>query len=173
MSANDESAGSRLWDVESLRVTTFHSVGEIISEPGQIWELAANQKPEQVSSRPRESLTQAEGTYENQALIVTCRPDRVDLNFRPLLPLPNAPVTGFFTMGHFLDLLPRFLEVSKNWLRVGPSITRVAFGSVLLRGVSDLPSGNRVVQGFLPDVKLDADGRAISFIKLIGGENRL
>ena len=166
MVENDASAEARLWNVESLRATTFHSVGEFTLEASQVWEIATNEKPEQVSSRPREGLTQAEGTYDNKALLVVCRPDRIDLNIRPVPPPPNVPVTGFVTMGPLLDLLPPFLGVSKNWLRAGPASTRIAFGSVLLLEVADLVSGNRMMEELISSVKLDAEGYSDFFFQI-------
>ena len=145
------------WKAESLRVTTFHNVGVITKGIEQLWEAVTREKPEQLTSRPREGLTVAEGPYGGNRLQCIYRPDRVDWNLRPVTPPPNVPIEGFMSMGPFQGILPAFLDVVRKWLGESPPVTRLAFGSLLLIETGNMPDANRRLSALLPDVRLDAD----------------
>ena len=147
---------ARNWRVESFRATAFRGVGETVPEAAQIWEAATGLSPEQVSSRPRENIYTAEGNYENNALSVNCRLERVDLSLRPVPSPPNIPIDWFATIGPFSDRLPLFLDATKRWLRTGGSWVRLAFGSVLLMETESVVTGNETMSQLLPDVHLNA-----------------
>ena len=154
------------WKAEGLRVTTFHDVGVIAKGVEQLWEAITREKPEQLTSRPREGLTVAEGPYGGNTLQCIYRADRVDWNLQPVTPPPNIPIEGFMSMGLFPGVLPSFLDVARKWLEESPPVTRLAFGSLLLIETEDLPDAYRRLGALLPAVRLDADGSSDFFYQI-------
>ena len=154
------------WRAESLRATAFYNTNETVSDAAQVWEAVTGRSPESVSSRPRESVNLAEGNFENNNLVVSRQPDRVDLILRAIPPRPNVPIEGFITLGPFLHLFTPFLDMTKKWLRTAPDLSRLAFGSVLLMEAESVRDGNEAMNQLLPSVQVDAAGSTDFFYQI-------
>ena len=167
MVESETSPGGRNWSVESFRLTTFHnSVGTIAQDVASLWETVTGDRPDQVSSRPRENVTLVEGPYAGNRLVFTCRPDRTDWNLRSAPQPPDVPADEFITMGFLTALLPPFLELSKGWLGISPGITRFAFGSILLVPMEGLLEANGELDQLLPKVEVDSTGSSDFFYQI-------
>jgi hypothetical protein len=154
------------WRAESLRASAFYAANEAVSDAAQVWEVVMGRAPDRVSSRPREGIQTAEGSIQGDALVVSSQAGRIDLNIRPMPPAPNVRIDGFVTLGLFSEMLPRFLESTKEWLRESPLSTRLAFGAALLKETESISTGNEEINRLLPGVQIDAKGSSDFFYQI-------
>ena len=167
MTQSETSLGGRNWSAESFRLTTFHdSVSPFVQDAAGLWELVTGDRPEQVSSRPRENLTLVEGSFAGNRLLFSCRHDRVDWNIRSAPPPPELPAEDFNVMGHLMAHLQPFLELSNTWLRESPGINRLAFGAVLLMPAEGLSAAYEDINQLLPRIEVDSTGSSDFFYQI-------
>lgn len=143
-----------MWQVESLRATTFHVPGAHTLDPTDWWETVTEDKPEQVVARPKEGLVQQSGVYEGRQLVLTRRQNRVDWNIQGVVEFPPEPMHGVPTLGPLSEALGSYKKVVERWLGTGPDVTRLAFGAVLSRTVPTLNSAYQELSRFLPSIEL-------------------
>ena len=148
------------WEAESLRATAFYPDGEAPSDVSRLWELLMHRQPNQVSSRPKERVHVAEGSFGGggKQLQCTIRPERVDWVLRADPPAPNRQPEGLPTVGTLAGVLPSFQDLSTRWLERGTAITRLAFGAVLFFEVSNSLEANERLSALLPSVILHPEG---------------
>ena len=147
------------WEVESLRATAFHQVGGSPHNIDQLWNLVMHRRPDQIVSRPGEGLQVAEGSFggSDKQLQCTIRPERVDWVLQAAPLPPNQPREGLATAGSLEGVLIPFRDLSVEWLKRSPAVTRLAFGAVLLAEVDDLRDANVMLDTLLPAVNLDPE----------------
>lgn len=80
------------WQVESLRLTTFHISGTYDLDSTEWWETVTHDRPDQVVTRPREGIMQQSGSFEGRQLVLLCRPDRVDWHLQEMANPPGQPI---------------------------------------------------------------------------------
>ena len=137
------------WEVEQLRITTFHAAEfDITNLTGQ-WEQVFRNPPEQQTTRPREGATEIAGIIEGQQVVVTSQHRRVNVLVLPG-PEPLTEATqGLPTLGIFTDAVEPFTKTAALWLTNSQPITRLAFGAVLVHRVSDMQSGQEQLSRYL------------------------
>ena len=148
------------WEAESLRATAFYGAGETPRDASRLWELLMHRQPDQVSSRPKERIYLAEGSFGGSGKQLQCaiRPERVDWVLRAAPPAPNIQPEGLPTVGTLPGVLPSFEDLGIKWLEGSSGITRLAFGAVLLFEVSSLNEANERLSALLPSVTLGPEG---------------
>lgn len=155
-----ESLGSiESWQVEQLRVTTFHVNGVGDLDPLQMWKKVIGNAPEQVNTRPKDRIIQAHGPFDGKQLTLVTRPGRIDWNLRELMGLPDESMQDLPTIGTLPAVLDSFGKVADQWLNICPDVIRLAFGAHLLKAVADRASASRELSPFLPNVKLTPDSQ--------------
>ncbi len=134
MVTKDSGVGLRNWRAESLRVTLFAQAG--VELPASDWWLAVvGEPPESKTERLRESLHWIVG---------------FDLNLdQELTESPNV--------GPYPDVLESFGSKIFPWLKNGPAIIRLAWGTTLTQPIADRVAGYRKLQEYLPSLKLDPE----------------
>jgi len=158
MTGTESSATGALtkWQVEQLRFTSFNEPESEFSL-FDWWENIVGEGPEAELNKPKEHQIVHEGPYKGGKLVLTRSLNMIDLRF--VLPSDRVPeaVGGVPTLGLFDDLLPDFLELCKKLLALEafPSVTRMAFGSIIDVPVTDRREGYSGLTGFLPDVSID------------------
>ncbi|MDE2837960.1 MAG: hypothetical protein OXL97_10715 [Chloroflexota bacterium] len=113
------------WEVEQLRITTFHAVDfDVANLTGQ-WERVFRDPPEQQTTRPREGVTEIAGIVEGQQVVVTSQHRRVNVLMLPgPEPLAGA-AQGLPTLGIFTDAIAPFSKTATLWLANSQAITRL------------------------------------------------
>ncbi len=96
-----------------------------------------------------------QGAYNENNLILTARPDRIDWIYS--CKFGEMP-TGLPVMGSFGEGCQEFSELTQKWLPMSPPIVRLAFGAVLLLQTKDRNEGYSQLGDFLPSVELDPEG---------------
>ena len=87
------------WQVEQLRVTTFHATRDVGQMTQQWWEKVVGSKPDQVITRPKERTIQEFGILDGKQLMLISRPDRVDWHLQELIGMSNEPIQTLTAMG--------------------------------------------------------------------------
>ena len=135
------------WDVESLRLTIFHSQAVPLDH---LWKELVGTNPEVQNKQPRQGILTETGVYGKDNLALTTQPYRVDWNVLSTpspqhesaggTPILNAPEEG-------LPLLERALAVTLP--RVS-QVSRLAFGVVLLQATEGLREALDVITNYVP-----------------------
>ena len=148
------------WQAESLRATAFFKTGEAPNDVARLWQLVMHRQPDEVSSRPNERLQLARGAFGGSERQLQCavRPDRVDWVLAAVPPAQNLAPEGLPTIDSLSGVLPSFRDLAVRWLERSPAISRLAFGAVLLLGVSSPYEANSTLGPLLPSVDLDPEG---------------
>ena len=134
------------WNVESLRLSVFHS--ERPSRAG-LWEQVMGIAPESSDTRAREGIVQERGSVEGNVLLLVAQSRRLDWNLLPGPP-PSDAREGLPTLvaaEQGIPLLRRALDVS---VRACGIMDRLALGSVLIRRASSLSEGLKHLSEHLP-----------------------
>lgn len=145
------------WQTESLRFTAF-PVGGAAKLDESWWQAVTGQPPETKTVQPNvlaENGPIRDGRYR---LVLNCIPGRIDWVLTGNNPPNGAPDGAFPLAGLLEEALDSFQELIAPWLPSCPDVQRLAFGVVVLHPVSTVPEGYRLLQNYLPDLKLDADG---------------
>ena len=147
------------WQVEQLRVTTFHATRDVGQMTQQWWEKVVGSKPDQVITRPKERTIQEFGILDGKQLMLISRPDRVDWHLQELIGMSNEPIQTLTAMGALPGIIDSFSRVAGEWLNINSDVTRLAFGAILVKPVADRSTANRELSRFLPNVKLANDSQ--------------
>ncbi len=155
MVTKDSGVGLRNWRAESLRVTLFAQAG--VELPASDWWLAVvGEPPESKTERLRESLQTMEGHLGKAKLILNVLASRVDWIVGFDLNL-DQELTESPNVGPYPDVLESFGSKIFPWLKNGPAIIRLAWGTTLTQPIADRVAGYRKLQEYLPSLKLDPE----------------
>jgi hypothetical protein len=150
------------WLAERVRCTVFFPANSPLPEPGALWKEWADDEPSEVISKPKEGLHVASGEFLGATLHVQAQADRVDFNL--LAPKRETPLEpGEFPVAGEFGLIGEFAAIATKWLSSGPTLTRVAFGAILMEPVDSKEAGYHRMDELLPDVKVDEDARDFRF----------
>ncbi len=139
------------WQAESLRVTCFPSSGTDFNSKNW-WFDVVGEQPENTIIRAKDGFRQDEGHVNGRKIVLAIQPIRTDF-----LMIPNDE-EGEIAIGSVQDGLDAFLTIISRWFNIGPSLRRLAFGSVLVFPVESRKSGYELLGNYLPNVKLDSEG---------------
>ena len=154
MTDNVRSYNFAPWDVESLRLSTFHP--ERPAQPGLWAELMGN-NPESVNSRPREQVLLEEGGANGNRLTLAYQNQRLDwtISSGPTTsPDLHNPLT-LVDVNQAMSLIRKALGVLT---RTYPQVDRLALGAILVRQVSDVNDGLSHLSQYLPHLDLENRG---------------
>lgn len=144
------------WKVESLRITGFTRSNW--PEPAEtLWAEVVGAPPDLINQRPRESLSNVEGTFEAARLVLVREPRRTDF-FWSVERDASKPFSEYPAVGGFPNASILFLPLAKKWLSRKMEISRLAWGGVLVLPVTDREEGYKKLSRFLPQLKIDASG---------------
>lgn len=138
------------WEAEHLRITTFHTADFNVSELPRQWEDLFGEPPEQQTIRPREGITELAGIYAGNQFVLTAQQQRVNFLILPVAKPLTEIAQVLPTLGLFARTLESLHDISTKWLATCGPITRLAFGSVLVRQVDNVLSGHQHLAQFLP-----------------------
>lgn len=139
------------WDVESLRLTIFHSTTAPISG---LWERLMGIGPESVDSRPREHVLREQGGANGDQLLLAAQPQRLDWHLVPSPSVgPGTRSSPILTaVNQAAPVLRKALDVSLHSLQ---QVHRLAFGAVLAQQASSLDQGMGQLSRCLPHMHLE------------------
>ena len=143
------------WDVDTLRLTVFHPPLSGPSAVEEIWERVAGHKPESIDKRPREAITRVTGKIGPNGFLLTIALERLDWLIRPTLE-PSHVLGTALTVKNAENILPVLKRSLQHSLDVLPSVTRLAFGPVLIRQVDSPKSGLSELADFIHISDLDS-----------------
>lgn len=156
------------WQVNSFRLTAFPSPDATVdAEKVNWWSDVVGDTPESKVLQPRVGGSHESGTLEGGKLVLEIQPARVDWLFtaseESILSSGAIPTIGLFdkTLGTFLTIIEKWLNLEDI-----PSLSRLAFGSILLYPVTDKKSGYITLQRYLPKIEIDPEGSSDFFYQI-------
>lgn len=160
------STDSEDWQVETLRLTAFHSKS-ILLDNQTWWEDLVGSKPESKTIRQKGNRLQENGPYEKGNLILTIDPFRVDWYFT-IPPEEDEEAQGITTLGSFSDNIKTFQNLMEKFLLKDDvtNIARLASGSVLFNITKNRQEGYKKIAKFLPKVEIDAENSSDFFYQI-------
>jgi len=157
----------RDWDVQSLRVTAILPVNTELNSDTW-WQDIVGSQPDTSVVRSKIGERVQQGTALGGQLTLRIQPSRIDWLLNPVVPDSNDPEASSPTtaIGRFSEIYPPFSELVERWFRVGPELTRVAFGAIVSLSVQDRIQGYRQLAPYLPGVALDPAGTTDFFYRI-------
>ena len=151
MSNTKTAQNDLLWDVQKLRFTAFPASSEQSINGDLLWKNISKFDLEKKEDIPRTGEQIWFGTNDEQRLSLKVHPVRIDLILEPkevvLVSPPGLNMLGKLELcvNSFSKIIEQ-LVTKKNSL---PDITRIAFGGLLFRTVSDLETGYKLLSKLL------------------------
>jgi hypothetical protein len=150
------------WLAERVRCTVFFPANSPLPDPGTLWKEWADDEPSEVITKPKEGLHVASGEFLGATFHVQAQADRVDFNL--LAPKRETPLEpGEFPVAGEFGLIGEFAAIAKKWFSTAPTLTRVAFGAILMEPAESKEAGYLRMDELLPDVTVDEDARDFRF----------
>ena len=146
------------WEVSTIRVTAFAGADlDVHPEAGSWWTQVVESDAEESRSRPGVGEIQESGIFEGKRLVLDIKPGRVDWHLSALPGLPDEQPEIVPTIGPLNDVLTSFTRLTDRWLGICPPLTRMAFGAVLVKPVTDRETGYSTIDELLPKVDIDPE----------------
>ena len=144
--------------MESVRFTAFYLQGEENLSLRDWWTGIVGDEPDEETTKRKERVTSLVGHFGAGKLSLESQPFRIDLNLQAVI-AEGMQIGGFFVLGSFEDVSGQFVELTAKLLtlRSLPSITRIAYGAVLILPVCDRAAGYRQLVPYLRSVNIDAE----------------
>lgn len=150
---SDQAPTAKLsWEAEGVRFSAFPPPS-VNFEVKPLWEALTGKPPEEVQERPQLGLRNEFGPFLDEHLFVTQQPARIDIivGVHPqkleILDLPSA--------GPYHRAAQAHAEVVRKWLKMAPSLGRIAFAPTLLHRVASVEEGYNRLRELLPRLPLD------------------
>lgn len=144
------------WQVESLRLTAFPSPAAIV-EPTW-WKTLFKDEPEKRISKQKVGVLQEEGSFGEGRLVLQVQRNRIDW-VSGVDPEKINEEKDFPSIGSFEKTIETFADLMRQWLQLGLSVQRLAFGTVLHYPVRNKQSAYEKLSKFLgSSVVLDPVG---------------
>ena len=144
-----------VWQVENLRLTFFFDTADRLSWLG-LWTKITGQEPENRSEKLSLMQITEDGIWREQKLLSVIQHDRIDIFWCAVnidFELPNA--------GKFIDVVDLFCQDVLDILseEMALTITRAAFGAVLLCPTENHEKAYELLSRFLSSIKIDLKSR--------------
>jgi hypothetical protein len=139
-----------------MRVTAFPSEVLPAERASSWWENAVGFPPEAILTRPKAGQHQSRGEFEGRRLTLQIQPGRIEWRLNALVKDDDELAVPL--IGPFPEVSTSLSKVVTTWLPEAPAIGRFAFGAALLQPVDSLRGGYLLIQQYLPNVQVDADG---------------
>ena len=146
------------WFVQTLRLTAFLSPENIIKSANW-WNDVIGEPPDTKTLKPKIGGSHENGLFEGGRLILEVAPSRVDWILTALFDdVVSSEVIP--TIGPFYSTLDNFIPIVERWSKLDtcPSLSRLAFGALLLCPVENRSIGYTTLSSYLPDIAIDAEG---------------
>lgn len=142
------------WQVFVLRFTAFYSPDETFDSSGW-WAEVTGDLPETETKKLKEGIIIEEGPFRDGKLTLVKSEAALDLR----LQLPDKPneVDGIATVGSFEEQYTGFVSLVKKLFDITtfPSVTRLAFGSVINLPIKDRVEGYKQLSAYIKNIKID------------------
>ncbi len=144
------------WQAEALRFTGF--IPGVSPEFAKgVWKNLIGEDPESQTQKPRQSLISETGPWGPGTLTIEIHPIRIDCVLRPRSLKGDEPPPEI--LGPFDDVITAYDKIIHKLLELDqfPPLTRLAYGAVLRIPVETLIDAMKLLNDFLPAVKIDPE----------------
>ena len=159
------------WKAATARLTTFTNEPVPIEAAAEWWAAVVGSDPESEQAQRPIQQAQFQGRLGDLPLGLRLLPGRVDWYLgdfpsgQGVVIAAGGPVE-WGLIGDLDAASNAIATVAKQWLPLGPSISRIAYGSLQVFEVPSRAEGYRVLDGFLDSVTIDADGTTDFLLQL-------
>ncbi|HZE87866.1 MAG TPA: hypothetical protein VE090_06740 [Methylomirabilota bacterium] len=147
------------WEATHLRITLFPSI-EFRDNPEKLWPKIDGLTLEESKTKPKTFESVFEGSFENLMVVMAVLPIKLDFIIKPpeQLQLDATSLPTVPSLSNYTDALNRFKNLAKLWVTQMEieSYKRIAFGTELLRNVSNRDEGYKELSNLL---HLSVDGK--------------
>lgn len=144
------------WDAEGIRFSAMPPPS-VAFELKPLWEAVVGKAPEEVQERPQQGVRNEFGPFLDDHFFITQLFSRIDLIFG-VLP-QKAVELDLVSTGPYERAERAHVELSKKWLKVAPSLGRMAYAPTLVHRVSSVEEGYACLREMLPRLPLDDGAR--------------
>ena len=141
------------WEAEVLRFSAFPPPS-VAFEIAPLWERLMGTPPEEVQERPQQGLRNEFSAFGEQHLFLTQQLGRFDIIFG-VTPDKAAASNDMVSLGPCERAASSHLGVVKKWLKIAPSLGRVAYAPILLCRVATQEAGYEILQKLLPKLPIE------------------
>jgi hypothetical protein len=145
------------WQVERMRVTAFPGEAMAAERFSSWWDEIVGFPAEEVQSRPKMGLYQAQGDFEGRRLVLQVLPGRIEWFVAAIMKASDEEF-GAPPIGPFPEVVASLAKVVDPWLPKAPPLQRLAFGAILLQPVESRHAGYDRLDDYLHDVEIDPEG---------------
>lgn len=142
--------------VNSLRFSAFFSMSVPIEN--KWWEDVTEYSPDSTTTHLKAGVQITEGQLKDEEiegkLILMVHPTRIDWQLFPLNGL---------AIGTMEDLLNSFSALIERWIKISPSVQRIAFGALLNTPLKSKKEVCEWVTFYLPKIDLDEESSEFAF----------
>ena len=151
-------ANIKQWEATHLRITLFPSE-EFKDNPEKLWPKIDGLSLDESKIKPKTFESVFEGSFNNLMVIMTVLPIKLDFIIKSpeFLSFDSTSAPIIPTLGNYAEAIGGFNKLAKSWVNQLhiDKYNRVAFGTELLRKVSDRDEGYKELSNLLP-IKVDA-----------------
>lgn len=150
------SLANQEWSALSFRLTAFLIPSYVTDLSVSWWKDVVGELPENQKANPRLLQKVETGAFNNTTLALEIQPGRVDwriTGLSPTEPIPSSPID----LLPIPKLLPDFLTIANQWIKISPPIIRLAFGAQLGIPVDDRVTGYKILTKHLPKFDIDSE----------------
>ena len=143
------------WQIEGLRATAFPSP-DVQFDPKDWWNSVLSEGPDSQVDNMKLGTKTTQGTFKGNKLTLTVAPGRVDWNLAPSAQSEQALISSI-TLESPDEPFECFSELILKWLPLSPVLDRIALGTQAMLPAESKAQTYRLLQSYLPAVKLDED----------------
>lgn len=144
---------NKQWNATHLRITVFPT-SDFKDNPEKLWPDIEGISLEESKTKPKTLESVLEGSYNNQMIILAVLPIKFDLMIKASneLGLDSSSLPTIPNIGDFSESLSNFNTIAESWLTQIDisSFKRIAFGTELIRSVSNTDEGYKQLSELLP-----------------------
>jgi hypothetical protein len=156
--SNGAPSAKLIWEAEGIRFTALPPPS-VAFEIKPLWESLVGRAPEEVQERPQQGLRNEFGPLLDDHLFIAQHASRVDfiLGVHP----QKAAGQDTISVGAYERAEQALVEVVKKWLRIAPSLGRIAYAPTLLHRADSVEKTYELLRRFLPKLPLDEGAKNV------------
>jgi len=142
-----------------MRLTLFIADPTFNTSIVSLWSQIAKSEPDVQTTQKTAPRVHVHGPIDGQSCIFSldAQPGRVDLSLSTLIP-NDAKLENFPSFGTWSKGVEVYCQLFLPWISSAPSVSRMAFGTLVTAAMPDRVTGYQHLQRYLGFVKLDPAG---------------
>ena len=149
------------WQAESLRATAFPSPDTQFDSKNW-WASVVGENPDTHVDNINIGVKETQGTFHGTKLSLKVHAARIDWTLTPNPQATDSPFS-LLTLGSFEEKCADFCDLLKKWFPLSPSLSRLAFGTMVYLPAESKEDSYDKLQAYLPTVTLDRNSSDFTY----------